>query len=199
MQNKLIIFIKNPELGKVKTRLAADVGDATALEVYQKLLSRCRQECSKVDAQRFLFYAEFIDEQDSWSANLFHKKVQDQGDLGDRIKGAFQEVAQEGTPTMIIGSDCYDLDASKIEAAFEALEQHDLVIGPANDGGYYLLGSRQYYPSLFENIPWSTDTVFTKTIAAAKELELSVAVLEELVDLDTLEDVEKSSFPWTKK
>lgn len=199
MQKNLIIFIKNPVLGKVKTRLAKDVGDKEALSIYYDLLQRCREECRKVNAKRWLYYSDELEQQDAWSEQHFTKRLQSQGDLGERIQDAFDTVNQEGEATIIIGSDCYDLSASIIEAAFEALEEKDFVIGPANDGGYYLLGSTQFHPQLFQQIDWSTSAVFEQTIAQAKELNLSIEVLEELVDLDTLDDVKGSSYPWPKK
>lgn len=194
MQNHLIIFVKNPVLGTVKTRLAKSVGDEKALDIYQDLMMKCQLEASGVNAKRHLFYSKNILENDDWSNVNFEKKIQVEGNLGDKITGAFETVFQEKGKVLIIGSDCYDLTAEIIEEAFDRLENNDVVIGPANDGGYYLLGTNQFHPELFRKITWSTETVLQETVEQAKTKKLSVSLLKELIDLDTLEDLEKSGY-----
>lgn len=197
MPHNLIIFIKNPVLGTVKTRLAHGIGSKNALIVYKDLLENCRLETTKVDSNRYLFYSQEV-QKDEWSEDLFIKRLQEEGDLGERIIGAFHSVFKnKEEKTLIIGSDCYDLKASIIEAAFKKLDDADLVIGPANDGGYYLLGTKKFYPLLFEGISWSTSEVFNQTVGQAKRLGLSTAVLQELIDIDTLDDLKKSSYEIT--
>ena len=155
--------------------------------------------CEEVESSRYLFYHPEIDLNDSFSNVLFTKRKQAVGDLGAKMKDAFQSVlAESNDPTIIIGTDCYDLDASQIEKAFQELDKNDLVIGPANDGGYYLLGIKQYEASLFEEINWRTSTVFDETTQKAKDASLSISVLEELIDLDTFDDLKSSSFPWNE-
>lgn len=196
MSKNLIVFIKNPEKGFVKTRLAKSIGDDMALEVYCKLMEKCQLETSKVDANRFLFYSKEINKADNWCNSKFIKKIQHQGYLGERIIHAFEEVfAESNGPVLIIGSDCYDLDAKIIEQAFELLKEYDLVIGPANDGGYYLLGINQLSKDLFQGIDWSTEKVLGQTLEIAEQKKMTYSVLEELIDLDTFEDMEKSGFP----
>lgn len=188
--------MKNPSLGKVKTRLATDIGDEKALEVYQSLLNKCRQECLKVEVNRYLYYHEFIDHHDDWSQLFFSKQKQIAGDLGTKIKAALLEVqVQSQSPMVIIGTDCYDLDHKAITLAFQALKMTDVVIGPANDGGYYLLGCRKFYPELFENIDWSTDKVMRQTVLKVNQLGLNYFLLEERIDLDTFDDLKASGFP----
>lgn len=194
MQNHLIIFIKNPVLGTVKTRLAKTIGDEAALKVYKDLMHKCQLESLSTHTKRHLYYSRQIIEKDGWSSSDFEKKLQAEGDLGVKISEAFKSVFLEGDRVIVIGSDCYDLSAETIEHAFKELENVDLVIGPANDGGYYLLGTKRFYPSLFEEIQWSTETVLNETLKQANELNLTVSTLEELVDLDTLEDLEKSGY-----
>jgi len=198
MQKNLIIFMKNPVLGSVKTRLAKDVGNEKAFSIYLDLLQKCREVCSSVEAERWLYYSDKVEEGDAWNISLFNKRLQCPGDLGERMHHAFQDVCKVGQPTLIIGSDCYDLTETIIESAFEALTKKDLVIGPANDGGYYLLGSKRFYPELFQQINWSTSAVFEQSLARANELNLRVEVLKELVDLDSLDDVKISTYPWPK-
>lgn len=194
MQKHLIIFIKNPVVGTVKTRLAESIGDLKALEVYQDLMEKCRQEALKVACKRHLFYSKAIVETDAWSPEHFEKKVQVEGNLGDKIVGAFQDVFKKKGKVLIIGSDCYDLSAEIINDAFQKLNQFDVVIGPANDGGYYLLGMNKFQPELFRNITWSTGSVLMETMDRVKAKNLSAILLKELIDLDTLEDLEKSGY-----
>ena len=194
MPNTLIIFIKNPILGKVKSRLAKDIGKEKALVVYQDLLIKTRQETEKLEnVNKLLYYSDFIDERDMWPVDIFEKYLQIQeGDLGKRMQAAFNESIKG--KTIIIGSDCYDLKAEHIQIAFSQLETKDIVIGPANDGGYYLLGMSNFYPQLFEGIDWSTSKVFIQTLEKIRTLNLTVGVLEELVDLDTFKDIKESSY-----
>ncbi len=194
MQRHLIIFVKNPVLGTVKTRLASSIGDEKALEVYNDLLQKCQEEALKVESKRHLFYSKGIPENDSWSNENFEKRIQAEGDLGKKITSAFENVFEEKGKVIIIGSDCYDLDAATINEAFEKLDHSDVVIGPANDGGYYLLGTNDFRAELFQNITWSTEVVLAETIERANSKKLSVSLLKELIDLDTLEDLEKSGY-----
>ncbi len=200
---QVIIFIKNPILGKVKSRIAITEGAENALAIYDDLLAKCRLETLKVNAVRLLYYSDNIDLMDEWAAEHFEKHLQKQSnDLGIRMKDAFQKhCSKRPSKTIIIGSDCYDLTAEIIESAFDALTNHEIVIGPANDGGYYLLGMNNFHPEFFEGISWSTHTVLAGTIAVAEKNDLSIKLLEELIDLDTIDDVKKSaySYPCKKK
>jgi rSAM/selenodomain-associated transferase 1 len=198
MTKNLIVFIKNPKKGFVKTRLAKTVGDEKALNVYMQLMDKCRLETSQVEANRFLFYSNNISANDNWPESDFIKKLQYQGDLGERIIHAMQEVNDNSNgPILIIGSDCYDLTAQIIEQAFQELQHKDLVLGPANDGGYYLLGLNKPESDLFIGIDWSTELVEEQTLRIANRKKMTYSILEELIDLDTFEDLEKSGFPNT--
>ena len=179
-------------MGQVKTRLAADVGEEKALKVYQELLKYTKAISCQVSAKRYLFYANQIEENDAWSREEFLKKVQSGRDLGARMSNAFAEVVEE--KKVIIGSDCPQLLSKDIESAFHHLDRFDLVIGPANDGGYYLLGMKAVQHSLFKEMEWSTEKVFQETLNRAKAANLKVKVLRELVDLDTLQDLEETGF-----
>lgn len=185
----LIIFIRNPELGKVKTRLAATVGNEKALEIYKELLAHTKVITATVNADKFVFYFNEISEDDSWSAPGFTKKLQPGGDLGDKMKAAFGFLFQEKyNKVVIIGSDCFELTRTIIDNAFAALNKHDVVIGPASDGGYYLLGMRHFFHFVFEQKHWSTEQVFKETMEDLDIHNISYAVLEELTDVDTEED-----------
>lgn len=186
--NVVITFIKNPELGKVKTRLAKTMGNDQALVIYNRLMKHTRQVVSNISATRLLFYSEWINRNDDWSDKLFDKHLQNNGDLGQRITAAFIEGFSHGKKVIIVGSDCPGLSKDIIEKAFSNLQDNDFVIGPALDGGYYLLGMNEFHPEIFQNIHWSTDQVKNQTTDIIKSLGKSMMELEPLSDIDYEED-----------
>ena len=111
------------------------------------------------------------------------------GDLGRRLTAAFQEAFREGTHVVVVGTDAPGVRRSVVEDAFQRLEQGDLVLGPATDGGYYLLGLSRPAPELFQDIPWSTDGVLEATRSKGRALGLREETLGILPDIDTLEDL----------
>ncbi|MFK8102455.1 MAG: TIGR04282 family arsenosugar biosynthesis glycosyltransferase [Saprospiraceae bacterium] len=187
----LLIFIKNATLGKVKTRLAQTVGDQRALKIYKALLQHTKAIALTTPATRLLFYSENINENDDWSSDDFQKLLQQDGDLGVRMQAAFATAFQEHEKVIIIGSDCASLNPEIVQTAFEQLDHFPFVIGPAFDGGYYLLGMNTYQPSLFEDIAWSTDTVLPATIAKIEALQQNYYCLPTLSDIDYEEDWKK--------
>ncbi|MDW5287946.1 TIGR04282 family arsenosugar biosynthesis glycosyltransferase [Formosa sp. PL04] len=192
----LIIFARNPELGKCKTRLAKTIGDENALDIYRTLLQHTAKISEGVNADKFVFYSEHIHKNDTWDDNNFRKKLQQGEDLGERMHHAFSDLFQNNyQKIIIIGSDILDLTTEIINDAFNKLEYHDVVIGPALDGGYYLLGIKTLQRDLFENKSWGTATVLEDTL---KNLtNKSVYLLEELNDIDTFEDIK--DYPQLKK
>lgn len=192
MRKAIIIFVRKPELGKVKTRLAASAGDEKALEVYKALLQHTYDITMLVDADKYVFYAGEIEKNDLWNAQGYIKRLQSNDDLGGKMKDAFIHLFDDGYDEVVItGSDCFELTTAIINQAFDKLEDNDLVIGPANDGGYYLLGLKRMITSLFENKQWSTETVLADTINDVKALDIGYALLPELSDIDTLEDLNR--------
>lgn len=190
MDNLVIVFAKNPELGKCKTRLAKSIGDEKALEIYKELLKHTAQTIGNVNASRVVFYSEKIQTQDFWDDTLFQKQVQSEGHLGKKMQDAFEwGFAQGYNKICIVGSDLLELRASDLENAFQELEQNDVVLGPAYDGGYYLMGMPQFYKKAFHEKAWSTETVLEKTVEDLKGL--SIAFLDTKTDIDTLEDLMK--------
>ena len=185
----LLIFIRNPALGQVKTRLARTTGEVEALRIYRLLLDKTREAALQVTAERWLLYSDFADAQDQWPAAHFHKLVQQPGDLGERMEQAFQSAFAAGAHrVIIIGSDCPGLHGAVLEQAFMALDTDDFVIGPVPDGGYYLLGMRTLEPALFRDITWSTDTVRTATLERMTAAGKTCALLPLLTDVDTEKD-----------
>ena len=188
-KNLLLVFTRNPALGKVKTRLAKTVGDKTALEIYTFLLERTRDIAAKVTADKAVYYSVKIRENDIWDATIFQKHLQVGEDLGIRMLHAFKNGFETGyEKVLIIGSDLYDLTAETIENAFIALENNEVVIGPAEDGGYYLLGMNSLEEKVFKNKDWGTETVRKNTLEDLKDKK--VFLLGELNDVDVFEDIE---------
>lgn len=187
--NTLILFIRNPELGKVKTRLAASIGDEEALNIYRFLLDHTRRIALEVQTKRMLFYSENIVQNDEWDEAFFEKHLQHHGDLGERMHQAFQKAFETGAQKVVIaGSDCPELEAGILNEAFDLLDTHDAVLGPSQDGGYYALGLKAPLPEIFENMVWSTETVFSETLTRLKNTGKSCALLPVLNDVDTEED-----------
>ena len=183
MQSALIIFVRNPVLGKVKTRISASIGDEKALAVYKHLLQHTKNITEHLPVARFVFYADEIAINDLW--NGYEKRLQSGIDLGERMSNAFECLFEkEFTKIVIIGSDCFELDEKMIAAAFLKLNEYDIVIGPATDGGYYLLGMQSPFKNLFENITWSTDSVLRETIKKIEQHKLSFFLMPLLNDVD---------------
>ena len=190
MRAAIIIFVRKPELGKVKTRLAASIGNEKALEVYNELLAHTKTITQNIVADKFVFYNNEISKNDIWDNNIYKKIVQAKGDLGFKMQEAFSFLFNEGyKKVLIIGSDCFQLEENTIKEALHLLEQKEVVIGPANVGGYYLLGMKRLYPEFFKNKTWSTAEVYKNTLADFKILNLKWAALPTLIDVDTEEDL----------
>ena len=187
-KNALIIFTRNPELGKCKTRLATTVGDQNALAIYKFLLAHTVKITRNLSADIYVYYSEQIRDTDSWDNSIYRKKQQHGENLGIRMHNAFTEVFNMGyTRAIIIGSDMYDMTTQDIEHAFTAFDKNDFILGPAEDGGYYLLGMKTIKPSLFKNKIWGTETVLNKTL---EDLKLEkVSLLTEKNDVDYYEDI----------
>ncbi len=188
--NHLIIFIRNPILGKVKNRLARTIGDEQALMVYEKLLRHTLEVTQAVPAEKRLYYSEQVADHDMWPNDHFLKFAQKGPDLGERMKNALRTSFTDGAKKVVImGSDCYEIEPGHIEGAFRALDGHDFAIGPALDGGYYLLGMKQPANYLFEGIRWSTEFVYDESRKAIISRGFTLEVLDQLRDIDERADL----------
>lgn len=187
---KLLILLKAPVRGLVKTRLAAEVGPDAALTIYRQMLERVLGEMAVLSDVE-LHYAP-VTEQALIAALLksgWRQHPQAAGDLGARMQQAFAAAFQAGAQRVVmIGTDCPEVDMTDIHAAWKALAQHDLVLGPAADGGYWLIGLKQPRPELFSHIQWSTSSVLAETIARAQQMGLRYKRLRTLSDVDTKAD-----------
>ena len=185
----LMIFTRNPELGKVKTRLAKGIGNHAALEVYKMLLRHTREVTQNIEQQKSVWYSVQIREKDIWEPSIYAKNVQKGKDLGARMQSAFEQSFDSGyQKVIIIGSDLYDLKKEHLQEAFAQLNFNDIVLGPAQDGGYYLLGLKTVIPEIFRNKDWGSDTVLQNTLRDLKNQK--VYLLETLNDIDYAEDLE---------
>jgi uncharacterized protein len=191
----LIIFTRYPHPGQAKTRLIPALGAAGAADLHRQMaehtMAQVRQfqqthaitvEVQFTGADRAAIQA--------WLGNEWVYTHQSEGDLGDRMAQAIQSAVQAGAQSvLVIGTDCPNVDALLLAQAFQSLQTHDLVIGPASDGGYYLIGLNQMIPELFQNMPWSTDRVLSQTIATAQQHHLAIALLPVLTDIDHPSDL----------
>ena len=187
-ENLLLIFTRNPVLGKCKTRLAAVIGDKSALEIYKFLLARTAGITRELEVDKTVFYSEYVTEDDLWDSDYYSKKVQEGNDLGERMLNAFSWGFEQGyQKVLIIGSDLYDLNTEDLDQAFTALDKNDFVIGPASDGGYYLLGMKQLYKKLFKHKDWGKASVLQDSLNDLKDQ--SVELLGVRNDVDLYEDI----------
>ncbi|HCD51103.1 MAG TPA: glycosyltransferase [Balneolaceae bacterium] len=185
----LIVFVKNKIYGKVKTRLARSIGHEEALHVYQLLLDYTRKQVAGLSANTEVWYSDKEEADDGWEELSVVKKVQAGDDLGERMSYAFAEAFQNGAgKVIIIGSDCAEIDTEIINSAFQLLSENEVVIGPAEDGGYYLIGMHKFIPCLFKQIEWSTSEVFDKTVKKLVTSGNSYSLLPTLHDVDTIDD-----------
>jgi len=186
----LIIFYRNPELGKVKSRLAATVGEERALALYLFMADHARKISMTVPVDRVVYYSEFVDLEDNWLNSDFQKRLQHGENLGEKMKHAFEESFNSGYECVcIIGTDCLELTENILRDAFDCLIHNDTVIGPAADGGYYLLGMNRFIPEVFDNKVWSTSSVCGDTIEDIKGRHCSYHLLPTLKDVDNESDL----------
>lgn len=187
--NHLIIFVKNKILGKTKTRLAAGIGPQKAMEVYELLLQHTHLTTRCLPCKKNVYFSEELEQHGLWDDGNFSLVVQQGKSLGERMQYAFdQQFAQGAERVCIIGSDTFEISPALIQQAFSILETKDVVMGPANDGGYYLLGMNELQPEFFQNKAWSTESVLTQTLEDVKRLQLTYDLLPTLSDIDYKED-----------
>lgn len=194
----LFVFTRFPQPGCTKTRLIPALGDRGAADLQQQmtehLLSRFQQFSERSLSLQIHFAGGTTEQMSDWLSPKFPTVQtlipQQSGSLGDRLVAALRQGFQGGlSKIIVVGSDCPQLDNQKILAALRLLDTHDVALGPALDGGYYLIGLSQFYPFLFENIPWSTERVLMETEAIATHHNLSTARLNPLSDIDRPEDL----------
>ncbi|WP_200837185.1 TIGR04282 family arsenosugar biosynthesis glycosyltransferase [Dyadobacter sp. 3J3] len=190
MKKSVIVFLKNLTLGRVKTRLAATIGDHKALEIYGRLVTHTLRQINESANTTFLYFSDTLDSDLPVIEHPFNIRLQNGEHLGERMSNAFKEVFETSEQKIvIIGTDCPGLDASIISEAMKALDENEVVIGPAMDGGYYLLGMKHFQPFLFEDIPWSTEQVLELTLQKCRQHHLTYCLLKTLTDIDNENDL----------
>ncbi|MBD1999914.1 TIGR04282 family arsenosugar biosynthesis glycosyltransferase [Leptolyngbya sp. FACHB-541] len=198
--NHLIVFTRYPEVGKTKTRLIPALGAAGAAALQRQMTEFTLKRVEKLAQQQDRLNSPLSVEirfaggdrslMQDWLGSRWSYQPQATGDLGERMRLAFQSAFETGSKHVVtIGIDCPELDSATLAQAFQALQEHDLVLGPATDGGYYLIGLRSLIPELFSGIDWGTDQVFWQTMTAAEAKELAIATLAPLTDVDHPEDL----------
>lgn len=188
----VIVFVKNIKLGKVKTRLAKTIGNKGAFEVYSELVKVTEKAIKPLQVAKRVYFSENILE-DSWHG--FKKYAQQGEDLGARMKNAFAEAFTDGYERIVlIGSDLPDITTNPINKGLERLKKDDIVFGPAEDGGYYLIGLSKMQPNVFDNKPWSASNLLQDTKNELDTLNISYSILDTLNDIDTFEDLVASDF-----
>ena len=188
----IIVFVKNIKLGKVKTRLAKTIGDQGAFEVYKELVQITENATVTLLPDKRIYFSDAV-VNTKWKTD--YKTVQKGKDLGERMKNAFKKGFDDGyNRIVLIGSDLPDITANHIHLGLEKLKENDVVFGPAEDGGYYLIGLSKMQDSVFDNKPWSEPTLLTETLQELKENRVTFTTLDTLNDIDTYEDLIASKF-----
>ncbi len=186
----LIVFVKQPVAGKVKSRLAKTIGDEKALSVYKKLIAKTMQTVRGLYMDKRICYSEKILDNDLFDNNLFQKAVQQGDDLGQKMYHAIDTAINQGyNKVCLIGTDIYELTDEILMQAFISLDHCEIVLGQATDGGYYLIGMKRSFKELFEDIEWGTNQVWQQTIKKIKQKRLTYIKLPELNDIDVIEDI----------
>jgi len=187
----LIIFVKAPIAGEVKTRLAADIGNEKALEVYWQLLETTKKVALHLAIDKLIWSNKgWADNESFWPEESFECHLQEGFELGEKMSNALEFHFKQGyTKLLLIGSDCPEISTDILQEAINSLDQNDLVIGPAIDGGYYLIGMKKLHPELFNEMKWSHAKVLEQTIQKAKANALRYHLLKALSDIDNLSDL----------
>lgn len=186
----LLVLIKNPVAGRVKTRLARTIGNEKALSIYLLLLAHTLAVCKAVEVEKTVVYSDFVPENDDWKNAGFDQAQQSGNDLGARMENAIRTAFENGAlKVVLIGSDCLELSSDILDQAFKVLDSKTCVLGPAKDGGYYLIGMTQFLPQLFQNKNWSTETVLKEAEEDLRKGNLSYSLLQELSDIDEEKDI----------
>ena len=195
MTNCLILFTRYPEAGKAKTRLIPVLGAEGAANLHRQMTEYAIAQIKKLQSSQPLsvevhFTGGNFQLMQAWLGNEFIYRQQSEGDIGFRMASAFQTAFSNNIDkVIIIGSDCPNLNYQILAEAFRSLDRNDVVLGPATDGGYYLIGLRRFIPDIFIGINWSTSEVFRQTVEIAGKINLNMAYLTELSDIDRPEDL----------
>ncbi len=193
-ERRVILFVKLPERGKVKSRLSRDMDWDFVLHLYECMV---QDTVTMLKRSRTPFLICFdppgaLERMQDWLGREYSYSPQTGNDLGERMENAFVQAFREGVDkALLIGSDIPGLSRAVIAEALESLSSHDAVIGPARDGGYYLIGFKKsgFEASVFRDMIWSTETVYRETIRRLRGKKREVSILPQCIDVDTKEDL----------
>lgn len=183
MNEILLLFLRRPVLGKVKTRLAADTNDQMALEIYNWLLEITHSAFKNSDSEKHLYFDSTGIESPAW-ANLYDSHTQIGDDLGMRMQNAFARHLSVFKKVVLIGCDCPEMDTETLSQAFRLLNKHDVVFGPARDGGVYLIGMKNELFPIFSGIEWGSEKVLSQLLESAEKQNYKVGLLSSKSDID---------------
>jgi rSAM/selenodomain-associated transferase 1 len=185
----LIVFVRNLQKGNVKTRIARTMGEDKALEIYKELLLHTFEIAKNCTCAKKVYYSKNIEPEDIWQQAGFEQEVQSGDDLGAKMYNAFASAFDNSyREVILIGSDCLALNEKQLLESFEQLQKKPAVIGPATDGGFYLIGLKNIQPEYFLNKSWSHDKVFEEMKTYLKKYDIVPYLLPTLSDIDVAQD-----------
>jgi rSAM/selenodomain-associated transferase 1 len=192
--NGILLFVKYPEIGKVKSRLSASISKKKVAKIYSFFVEDILERLKETPYETIICYhpEESINKFKKWLGPDYSYMPQKGNNLGERLKKGFEKGFQQGfTKLIALGSDSPDLYISIIDEAFENLDEFDTIIGPCEDGGYYLIGfsKQSFFPEVFDKIPWSSENVFERSIKALSKANQKVFILPLWNDIDTIDDL----------
>ena len=184
----VLVFCKNQIIGKVKSRLALKIGQKKAFLIYSELVDKTASIVNSLSSEVHVYYSDYIEENDKFHSSKIKKFIQKGNNLGDRIINALNISFKNFSPVVVIGSDLWKLEISDIEDTFRILKNKNVVIGPSNDGGYYLIGMNYLDTKIFENKNWGQESVLNDTIRDIDD-KTNIHLLDEKTDIDTYDDL----------
>ncbi len=193
-QNALLVFVKYPTPRQVKTRLGQEIGYENAAGLYHDFVEYLFQRLdNELGIDCLVYYAPAEKEKEfrSWLGDHRYYLSQSDGNLGNRLVHGFEQGFQTYSRIIAIGTDSPDLPIEYLDDAFHHLKENDVVLGPCDDGGYYLIGLSHPFPALFHNIPWSTSRVFETTLQKINRAGAMLEVLPKWYDVDTFDDLQR--------
>ena len=184
----VLVFCKNQIIGKVKSRLALKIGQKKAFLIYSELVDKTASIVNSLSSEVHVYYSDYIEENDKFHSSKIKKFIQKGNNLGDRIINALNISFKNFSPVVVIGSDLWKLEISDIEDTFRILKNKNVVIGPSNDGGYYLIGMNYLDTKIFENKNWGQESVLNDTIRDIDD-KTNIHLLDKKTDIDTYDDL----------
>ena len=189
----LSIFVKNLIPGTVKTRLAKDLGIDVAIEIYKELVGITAEAIDTLRVDKCVYYSEYIESNDQFDDTKYQKHIQEGKDLGQRMQNCFYDAFESNFDKIIlIGSDTPDITDQIISQGFEELDKHDIIIGPSQDGGFYLIGMKEPHENLLDKRRYGHKEVLNELLDEIENRNLSVFKLPTLIDIDVKDDLKKA-------